>query len=302
MPGIDQYTKLLLHMDGDRSSTIGGNDSYTKLLLHMDTTPFVDDSHEIFPVTNNNVTINTSIKKFGGGSGYFNGSSAYLSVPDSDNFDFGSSDFTIDLWVRISNISSNNPLVSQTDNASSNISFRLFYASNNVLRFGYSTDGTNLVENNRTWIPTANIWHHVAVTRNGTVGKIFVDGTQIGANIDFTGITLYNSSSDLKIGNDWPGNNYFGGFMDEIRLSNGIARWTSNFTPPTEPYSPNYISGNMNYDGRIIVLRESDWSVVHNEMHTGGSYIASGLGSDNVTALFRRSNGKSMCYGNISPQ
>ena len=110
--GVDSYTKVMLHADGSDQGTsftdsssgaktvtnTESYDSYTKLMLHMENG--VTDSAVGKTVTNNNVTFSNSAYKMGGYSGLFNGSSAYLSLADSDDWNFGSGDFTIDTWVR----------------------------------------------------------------------------------------------------------------------------------------------------------------------------------------------------------
>lgn len=81
---------------------------------------------------------------------------------------------------------------------------------------------------------TPNVWHHFAYVRKGNVWTGYIDGQQ-----DFTKTvagTLINKSEDKRIGL-W-GNSTYGyrGYIDEFRVTKGIARWTENFTPPTVPY------------------------------------------------------------------
>ena len=87
MSGWDNYTKLLLHFDGTDGSTT-----------------FVDSSPSGKTVTAvGNAQIDTAQYKFGGASGLFDGNGDYLSVPDSDDWYFGTGDFTIDAWARFAN-------------------------------------------------------------------------------------------------------------------------------------------------------------------------------------------------------
>src|SRR3990167_55175 len=118
--GIDSYTKLMLHADGSDQGTsftdsssgaktvtnTESYDSYTKLMLHMENN--VTDSAAGKTVTNNNATFSNSAYKMGSYSGVFNGSNAYLSLADSDNWNFGSGDFTIDFWVRFNTLPGTN--------------------------------------------------------------------------------------------------------------------------------------------------------------------------------------------------
>ncbi len=93
------------------------SDPNTKLLLHMDgsngSTNFVDSAQSRSVTANGNAQISTSQYKFGGASGYFDGSGDYLTVPDSSDWTFGTGDFTIDLWVRFSALQDSS-FVSQT--------------------------------------------------------------------------------------------------------------------------------------------------------------------------------------------
>ena len=86
-----------------------------------------------------------------------------------------------------------------------------------------------------------NRWYHVAFVRVGTTGYFFIDGvrqttTQIVAfGTNDTG----NIAADVNIGgavSGW-GSEDFNGWMDELRISKGMARWSSDFTVPTEAYS-----------------------------------------------------------------
>ena len=82
--------------------------------------------------------------------------------------------------------------------------------------------------------PSLNAWHHIALTRDGTNMKMFVDGTQHGST---------NTSSNgndvagwLQVGGHSASRNSFNGFMDELRITTGVARYTSNFTSPTKAF------------------------------------------------------------------
>jgi hypothetical protein len=78
-------------------------------------------------------------------------------------------------------------------------------------------------------------WHHIAVVGSSGTIKIYIDGVAQG-NTAAQG-TIIDSSSSYGVGRagDYSGL-YFNGWIDEFRVSKGIARWTSNFTPPTAPY------------------------------------------------------------------
>ena len=83
-------------------------------------------------------------------------------------------------------------------------------------------------------------WHHIAVVRNGSTWYLFRDGTEVHSDTDNS--PILDISQPLDIGNSFDlGNAVYGympGYIDELRFSKGIARWTSGFTPPTSPYNP----------------------------------------------------------------
>lgn len=220
MAGIDSYTKLMLHMDGSDASTT-----------------FTDSSLTPKTVTaNGNAQIDTAQSVFGGASGLLDGSD-YLTVPDSDDWHWGSGDWTIDFRVRFNSESVYDTFLSQWPGGGNYGILLAQYANTNTFYLFASSDGTAFTICSVTWNPSTATWYHVAIVRTGNVVKFFIDGTQIGTNQTLTG-SIFNSTATLNIGRTEAGDqHYFDGWLDEFRISKGIARWTSNFTPPTEAYS-----------------------------------------------------------------
>jgi len=175
-------------------------------------------------------------------SGYFDGAS-YLSVPDSDDFNFGANDFTIDLYVNFSTLASTY-LVCQGDYITDELdyAFRLQWDSSNQLRFYYSTDGlsTGLVSFTTAWTPSQGVWYHLAAVRLGTVLSLYVDGIEID-NFAMNTDSIHNSSHDLDIGGryvQFGGGTLWGpldGYIDGLRIFKDKALWTENFLPPNAP-------------------------------------------------------------------
>ena len=159
------------------------------------------------------------------------GDSDYISVPDSDDWHFNGNNFTIDFRLRFNAIQT---CILAQQWSGTGRSFELFFASN-ALYFEWSTNGTSVSgSENVSWSPSVDTWYHIAVTRDGTNLKFFVDGTQVGTTKSISG-NLFNSSEDLVIGADGA-SNFVCGWIDELRILNGHAAWTSNFTPPTQEY------------------------------------------------------------------
>ncbi len=227
---------------------IFAQDANTVLLLHMDgtdgSTTFTDDSASAHSVTaNGNAQISTAQNKFGGASGLFDGSGDYLSVSDSADWDLGSGDFTIDGWINLSSTTGTQQIVSAGDYNSGGAWGLVTYwdGAYQYLTFVRYSNGnpSNTFGFSRTWTASASTWYHVAVTRSGSTWRLFLDGSQLGSSTTNSDAIPDPASPGLIVGAlRWGGSltNYFNGYIDELRVSKGIARWTANFTPPTVPY------------------------------------------------------------------
>jgi hypothetical protein len=219
--------------------TVGGGDSYTKLLLHMDGTSgsktFLDSSLQSHTVTAyGGAQIDTAQSKFGGASGKFvASSSSYLSLADSTDWYFPG-DFTIDFWARFNTIpSSKTGIFTQyaSDYNQQQYTFNTGPSLSVELDYGGGTRFTMT----RTISVTTGVWYHFAIVRSGNTWYMFQNGTQLGSTATSSAVQP-DISAIAKIAGGPAGVGYFNGWIDEFRISNGIARWTSNFTPPTAPY------------------------------------------------------------------
>ena len=81
------------------------------------------------------------------------------------------------------------------------------------------------------------MWNHFAVTRQGSTFRAFKNGVQ--KSTWTSALAIKSNANPLCIGAAQNGQNV-NSFMDELRISKGIARWTANFTPPKQPYGPDY--------------------------------------------------------------
>lgn len=288
MAGIDSNTKLMLHMDGSDSGTV-----------------FTDDSDTGHTITRYNAVTKTGTKKFGSASGYFDGSEDYLSVADHDDFDFGTGDFTIDMWIYPNSVGNQNFIDHgyYTTGKDGNYTVNI-YANGDLSIWSYDGKANTEYVQTAEGVITTGSWQHIAVVREGTgtdQTKIYVDGTAMVSGT--ISKSLGNNDATFYIGgySDWA-SRWFGGFIDEFRVSNGIARWTENFTPPTSAYfEQTYkISGTLSDASRIIVIEEAGWTITSSGTHSTGSYeITTTSGAKMVIA--RKSDGESMGYGNVTP-
>lgn len=284
---------------------MAGNDNYTKLLLHLDS-DFNDSSvgaSETHTPVNSGATIDNTVYKWTG-SGYFNGS-VEVKYGDSEDWNFANGDFTIDFWVKRAVTGQRHLLAGQTD-LSGHVD------STSVWIEITATDQLQIwISNGSSWYGggAGNIadtnWHHIAMVRSGNNLYGFIDGI-LGNTFDITGQTVNNPTSNFAIGCVGDRSAYrLYGRIDEFRISKGIARWTSNFTPPTEPYSQDeetpqivrtfsdeglesYID--MTFYARVTGLTQSDFTAefyLDNVSQTGIDYTIAETGNGWYKLSFR---------------
>lgn len=217
----------------------GGLDAWTVLLLHCDgtegSTSFVDATGRHTMTAVNNARLAPS-GKFGGMAAYLDGTDDRITSADSDDWDFGSGDFTIDLWFWAAALSASVPgtLITQRNAFVDTGPFYLA-AWSAGLRVSFAAAGGS------AWFVDADFggalataqWIHVALIRHGSSFYVAKNGvlTLIATNTS----ALRTSSSNLNIGCTGTDGD-FSGYMSEIRVSKGVARWTANFTPPIRRY------------------------------------------------------------------
>jgi len=215
------------------------DDAFTTSLLHFNgadaTINFFDEGGPCWSRVG--VTqIDTAQSKFGGSSLLFNGTTDLLYTNNNyTNFTFGTGDFTIDFWVRLASIT---PLqIIYDSRAPSPIGgYPVVYYDNVSGKFIFYNNATLMTG---TTTVAANTWYHIAVTRAGTVTKLFVNGVQEAINnSDSSNYLVGTLRPILGVAGTTGNSYYFGGWIDELRVSKGIARWTANFTPPTAEYAP----------------------------------------------------------------
>lgn len=218
----DKYTVALLHLNGSNGGTSFPDETGTTW------TP-------IFTTTT------TSQYKFGGSSATF--TTATLSAADSAKWrlDDGSNSnkWTIDFWLRFS-ADPGTAVQGFLQQRQDDNNFWTVRIQNNLLDILIRSGGSNIVSITNAWNPAGTTWYHIAYVKNGTSGyMMFVDGTQVGTTQTNTNV-MPDYSGSLVIGDQFFSavHSYFSGHMQEMRISKGIARWTSNFTPPTRPYMP----------------------------------------------------------------
>lgn len=224
-------------------SSCSGNDAFTKSLLHFDGSLADTNAGGAAHAWTAHGTANTSsAPKFGTASaGFSNVTNDYANTPNSPDFILGSSNFTIDFWFNNQGgVASSRILAAHDNGTQSDLGFDvvMYSPAGGDLQAWFSTGGTT---GTRFVVSTGQVvagtgWHHFAVVRNGTAFTAYLDGTG-GAPVTQAG-AVWTSTSTLAVGGAASAGAGFIGFVDEFRISVGVARWTSNFSPPSAAYCP----------------------------------------------------------------
>ena len=183
-----------------------------------------------------NAQISTSVVKYGTGSLYFDGTGDYLIGVSTPNMNFGSGDFTVEAWVYRQVTSGTTQTIYQKGRvADSNFELSFVINTSNQLEVYYSTSGTSatLVATTTASV-SQNTWTHIAVARSGSTWRVFIGGTlDVSATAS---VTLYTGTGRISIATNPNGDSPFTGYIDDLRITKGYARYTATFTPPTAAF------------------------------------------------------------------
>lgn len=233
------------------------NFNAVSLLLHGDgpnnSTTITDSSNAGRSVAVfGNAEISTTESKFGGSSIRFDGAGDYLSVASAPALEpTTTGDFTAEAWVRLDNVSSEKIIMS-TMNSAETAGFLIkqetggpgfkvtlvsaLYGSFSLTH--YVGDFPNYAQ--------ANTWYHLALTLEGTTVRLFVDGILYGNDNVYGAVGTLDSGykpsgGPLLIGRtvDVGDPKYMAGYIDDLRITSGVARYTEDFTPPPQAFEAN---------------------------------------------------------------
>lgn len=205
------------------------------LLMHLDgannATTTVDETGKVVQLIGNAV-LSTTSPKFGSASALLDGTGDAIKVADSSAWSFGAGDFTIEFQVK-HNVSSPVCTYIGSRYGSNGWSFMYF---NGYLRVYINAS----LESQMAWTPAANTWYHLALTREGTTLRYFVNGALLGSDTETLELNRNTTTSNpgLIVGSSYNGSYVDGlnGYMDEVRITKGVCRYTAAFTPPTKAF------------------------------------------------------------------
>lgn len=169
------------------------------------------------------VLLKNNQSKFYDTAAYFNGADNYLRVSSDPEFAFGTGDWTVEGWFRLDTAATNQNLIDMRTTSGSNNSLAI-YLGFSILYFYHS--GSNYISS--AAIVNVDIWYHIAASRNNGSTRLFLNGIQQGST--YSDSTDY-VQSPIFIGSNPDGVSLFKGYMQDIRVTKGVGRYTANFSP-----------------------------------------------------------------------
>ena len=194
-----------------------------------------DSSANGFTVTRTGNVAQGKFSPYGsvGGSLFFDGTGDYITLPTNSNLNFGTGDFTIELWfMRTTANGTLNMLFDTraTAGVSNNNSLICIDAAGKPL---WLTNGVTAITGTTTI--AQGTWYHYAITRSGSVDRMFINGVQEGASYADSQTYAQPGANRPIIGADAGAAQGFFGHMTDIRVVKGTALYTSSFAVPTAP-------------------------------------------------------------------
>ena len=247
------------------TGTTVGEVHFPKNILHLPfdgsngATSTSDVSNQNNTVTVNGAQISSAQSKFGGTSLLLDGSNDYLSIGGSEwNSNLNSGDFTVEFWIRldalgdqriISNYNGSNGWgVAMWSGGGGTNYFDAFWYDGSWKYIQYGVGGSS-----QYTTPSVDTWYHLAFVRNGNDWSLYLNGTAENTRTVSGSITS-SSLGHLLLGRLQSGGQYVDGYIDDLRITKGLARYTSNFTPPTSAHLTS--AGDVNK--HIVVNSDAD--------------------------------------------
>jgi len=214
----------------------------TSLLLSYTNAGILDNAMISDQETVGNAQISTSVYKYGTGSMSFDGTDDRLVSVANPGFAFGTGNFTVECWINPNNVSGASQLgFLQTSTSAGGL--QTAYTTGIIIAVGMNAAGGALTGGLLTNVAGTNVgsnsavlatgtWYHIAVVRNSGAVTVYVNG-----NVHATGTAAGNcTGQNLCIGGYYSTSYLYNGYIDDLRITKGIARYTTTFTPPTSAF------------------------------------------------------------------
>ena len=207
--------------------------------------------------------LSSTEKQFGTSSLQFNGTS-YLTAPSNSKYVLGTDDFTIELGAKVTYLDANNgaTLIENTPyNSSPTTYYRVAMSNTGKIIFQNGMSGGAIIGKTDQF----NKWCNITVTRTNGVVTLYVNGIKEGESnivVNFTRDTF-----DIGRNSTWSSNGaLLQGFIDDLRITKGLARYTENFTPSADLMTGTRPVKHIVHSGTAIdsELKFSDYLVSYN--------------------------------------
>ena len=207
--------------------------SGSTLHLSMTNGAIIDNAMMNDLETVGNAQISTSVVKYGTGSLKFDGTGDYLKGPPNPWLALGANDYTIEMWVNFNSVSTS-VLFGNID-GSGNGNWAFFYNSTAaVLRL--LLNNSAVILSSSSWTPSTGTWYHIAICRASGTYRFFINGTVTGSGSNSTDIDWGGITNSFYVGSANDGTLQLNGYIDDLRITKGYARYTTTFTPPTAAF------------------------------------------------------------------
>lgn len=185
-----------------------------------------------------NAQLDTAQAKWGSASLLVDGTGDWVTFPDAAAFTLGTSDFTLECWVRAAALGASlRGIFGQWEAGGNQRGSGIFYnGTSNQIEFFYSTTGANSASFTGAYTLALNTWAHFAVTRSGADLRLFADGVQCGTTGNIGASSIFNSTATMKVGLVSAAGTPWNGWIDDARFTVGVARYVANFRPPRGPF------------------------------------------------------------------
>jgi hypothetical protein len=207
----------------------------TSLLLNFTDAAILDRTGRNVLETLGDTKTSTVQTKYGTGSMRFDGTGDYLIIKDTLPFNFRSTDFTVEFWMNATTSTNPGRIINYWSTSTATAASWQFLTGGTSLIFACGTAGTSS-EVNISGTISLNTWAHVAGVRNGNVFTLYINGTQAATTTQAITLQTANTVTIGARNNAGTYAEFFAGYLDDIRITPGVARYTSNFTPPATKF------------------------------------------------------------------
>lgn len=262
LAGPKTLSGALVPVRGPASTNIGfrenidSNYENVTLLMRMNgpnnsIASFIDEGTFRPPVNTSSGALSNAEFKYGRSAYHITADNQFLSFANRSYFNVArGAPFTVEAWVYNEESAGRVQYLMRHEHSSGfnnggwQLAISQVSGQQNTFFFSYG-DGSTVVGANPVASPptySINTWHHVAGCFDGTTLRVFQDGVLVRESAA-SGIG-FPANSSLFIGRD-PGNTarWWNGYIDSVRITRGVARYTTAFTPPTEEFG----GGQSNY-------------------------------------------------------